>query len=144
MESGLSDDAVVDSFRRLGDELPEPLSRRPNLDLKTYVKRIRDSAEIDFLLTEQDMVIGLCVYYINNHEKKMGFLSLLAIDRGYWGKTYGQILLDRMLLKARERGMQYFTLEVSECNVRARKFYQKNGFSDIAVSNGKCQMQMRL
>ena len=46
----------------------------------------------------------------------------------YRRKAVGSRLLDEIILRGRDRGINAFTLEVREGNVAARKLYEKSGF----------------
>jgi ribosomal protein S18 acetylase RimI-like enzyme len=59
--------------------------------------------------------------------------SALEIERIYvlqafYGTGIGQLLMDKAVEMARERGKEYAFLGVWEFNPRARRFYEKNGF----------------
>jgi diamine N-acetyltransferase len=52
-----------------------------------------------------------------------------AVER-VWGKGIGEILLNYILDAARAKGFETLWLGVWEENVRGRKFYEKQGFTD--------------
>lgn len=55
----------------------------------------------------------------------------LYLSSDQTGKGIGQLLLDKALEIARASGMRYVWLGVWEHNVKARKFYARNGFTDF-------------
>jgi len=55
-------------------------------------------------------------------------VELIYIDKEYYGKGVGQLLLDFVLQIAKQQQMHYVWLGVWEENHRAISFYLKNGF----------------
>lgn len=55
-------------------------------------------------------------------------LSIYFLDK-VWGKGYSKPLIDFMLNRLREKGYEMVHLWTLRDNVRARKFYEKCGFS---------------
>lgn len=60
-------------------------------------------------------------------------LGNLAVDPGYRRRGVAQRLLDDLLRAGLRAGARRVTLEVRESNLGARKFYERNGFLDVAV-----------
>ena len=60
-------------------------------------------------------------------------LGNLAVHPDARGAGVGQALLDDLLQVAEKRRATRLTLEVRESNERARKFYYRNGFIDVAI-----------
>jgi ribosomal-protein-alanine N-acetyltransferase len=60
-------------------------------------------------------------------------LGNLAVEPGYRRRGVAQKLLDDLLAAALRAGARRITLEVRESNVGARKFYERNGFLDVAI-----------
>jgi ribosomal protein S18 acetylase RimI-like enzyme len=58
-------------------------------------------------------------------------LARLYSHQKFLGKGIGQALLDKCLHKARDLGRDVIWLGVWEYNPRARKFYEKNGFTYV-------------
>ena len=59
-------------------------------------------------------------------------LGNLAVHPDARGAGVGQALLDDLLAVSEKRRATRLTLEVRESNERARKFYYRNGFIDVA------------
>lgn len=49
--------------------------------------------------------------------------------KGNWGKGYGSTMMDDVLEKIKAAGYQQVILWVFEQNLRARRFYEKHGFT---------------
>jgi ribosomal-protein-alanine N-acetyltransferase len=60
-------------------------------------------------------------------------LGNLAVHPDARGAGVGQALLDDLLAVSEKRRATRLTLEVRESNERARKFYYRNGFIDVAI-----------
>lgn len=55
-------------------------------------------------------------------------LERIYVDSNQLGKGIGQLLLDKAIEIARKAGLIYIWLGVWEHNLKARRFYTKNGF----------------
>ncbi len=58
-------------------------------------------------------------------------ITVLAIHPDYWHQGFGQSLLYGLLACARQRGLEWATLEVRRSNQRALSLYQKFGFREV-------------
>lgn len=86
-------------------------------------------------------------YFVAEQSRRLGYLKVnrgsaqsetmgneaMEIERiyllqDYYGKGYGQVLLDTAIEVAKQLGVQYVWLGVWEHNHRAVAFYKKNGF----------------
>ena len=72
---------------------------------------------------EGNEIIGLITYRMA--EKEMEILSLDSLREG---RGVGTGLLDTVIAKARENGLQRITLITTNDNLAALRFYQKRGF----------------
>ncbi len=52
----------------------------------------------------------------------------ISVLKDYWGKGIAQKLFDKSLLWAKENGVRKINLEVRDDNLRAIRFYERNGF----------------
>jgi ribosomal protein S18 acetylase RimI-like enzyme len=55
-------------------------------------------------------------------------IERIYVLKSFYGTGVGQFLMDAALEMARTRGKEYTFLGVWEYNLRARRFYEKNGF----------------
>jgi ribosomal-protein-alanine N-acetyltransferase len=62
-----------------------------------------------------------------------GELANIAVDPGWQRRGIGSRLLERVLQRARERGVRDLFLEVRESNGVARELYGRRGFLQIGV-----------
>jgi diamine N-acetyltransferase len=51
----------------------------------------------------------------------------------FYGKNIGKVLLDKAMERAKEENMRYVWLGVWEKNLRAQRFYEKNGFKKFSA-----------
>jgi ribosomal protein S18 acetylase RimI-like enzyme len=64
------------------------------------------------------------------NEKKVGYISDLAVDTAFEGQGVGRVLLDKAEEWARAEGCHLLLLYVFSNNSRARKIYEKFGFKE--------------
>lgn len=79
------------------------------------------------VMTEGDTVIGTCSY--TKTSKDDGEIISLYFLPQYCGKGYGGLLARAAIEKLKAMGCRKIFLWVLEENFRARRFYEKNGFS---------------
>jgi [ribosomal protein S18]-alanine N-acetyltransferase len=63
----------------------------------------------------------------------------LAVAPAWWGRGTGTALLLALVDEARRRGCTEVLLEVREDNPRARRLYQRHGFTDVGIRRGYYQ-----
>src|SRR5699024_12401591 len=61
----------------------------------------------------------------------------IVVERRYAGQGVGEILLNNVVDLAREQDAPAIALWVDAANPRARKLYEKAGFTDIAIPNAE-------
>ena len=60
-------------------------------------------------------------------------IMMFAVRSEYRNRGLGQLLLDRFRMNAMMNGMSTITLEVRPDNIRAIRFYKRNGFKETGV-----------
>jgi [ribosomal protein S18]-alanine N-acetyltransferase len=82
-------------------------------------------------LAERDgVVVGyLCAVLVADE----AHVGNLAVDPAERRQGVAQMLLDDLFEAAQSRKLRRVTLEVRETNEKARKFYYKNNFIDVAI-----------
>jgi [ribosomal protein S18]-alanine N-acetyltransferase len=63
----------------------------------------------------------------------------LAVDPARWGEGTGTALLLALVDEAARRGCTEVLLEVREDNSRARRLYQRHGFTEVGIRRGYYQ-----
>jgi len=99
----------------------------PNSDLLALVAPGTDS--------ESSMVGLACLWAILEE----AHITLLLVDLPYRGQGLGQMLLYALLRLARQRGLEWATLEVRLSNQTAIALYQKFGFERVGQRRGYYQ-----
>jgi len=96
----------------------------------TFRRRLgRTGAEL--MVVEVDgEVVGYAVLWCILDQ---GELANIAVDDRWRGRGIGGRLLNRVLDRARERGVKDLFLEVRESNTIARELYDRRGFEMIGV-----------
>ncbi|AGK60101.1 (SSU ribosomal protein S18P)-alanine acetyltransferase [Archaeoglobus sulfaticallidus PM70-1] len=98
----------------------------PSYDLFVYISHSDDLLVADI----GGRVVGyIAVMDMDSSAKIISF----AVKREFRGMGIGTILLDKALVRCRERGKKSVYLEVRVSNERAQKLYKKKGFKIIDV-----------
>jgi ribosomal-protein-alanine N-acetyltransferase len=81
-------------------------------------------------------VVGYAVFW---WVLDQGELANLAVTKGHQGRGLGGALLDEVLARAAEMGVESVFLEVRDSNRPARHLYATRGFGEIDVRRGYYQ-----
>lgn len=73
-------------------------------------------------------VVGLCAFYDNNQDLKIGYITLIGVKEEYRNCHIGQTLLLACEEMMRQSGMQSVRLEVDNDNEVATHFYICMGY----------------
>jgi ribosomal-protein-alanine N-acetyltransferase len=88
----------------------------------------RDTTELWVVETPADGVVGYAVlWFVLEH----GELANIAVRPEHRGRGLGSFLLDRIVERARERGVRSLYLEVRVSNGRAAELYERRGFREV-------------
>lgn len=88
----------------------------------------RPDAEMTVVEHPSHGVIGYSVLWcVRDH----GELANIAVSEEWRGAGHGALLLDRVLVRARERGIRSLFLEVRVSNELAARMYETRGFREI-------------
>ena len=87
-------------------------------------------SENDIVLIGQESVLGICnISEARNRDNKVwGEVVAIYLLPEIWGSGAGRELLLSALRKLEQHGFKNVCLWVLKENIRARKFYEKNGF----------------
>lgn len=98
-------------------------------------------SENDVVLVGHEGVLGICHISEarNRDEKEWGEVAAIYLLPEIWGSGQGSELLGYSLGKLKKRGFQNICLWVLKDNIRARKFYEKNGF---LISGNKREIEI--
>ena len=96
---------------------------------------------------------GIIVGYVAGFmaSEGVGRIFSLAVHPSYQRMSVGSHLLKEMINLFREMGIQEIILEVRSNNVKARRFYERHGFSQFGIAEkyyndaeNACLMKLRL
>jgi len=78
---------------------------------------------------ENDVIVGMALYYdtFSTWKGKMLYLEDFYVKEAYRSKGVGQLLFDEYVAEAKHRKCKMVKWEVLDWNLKAVKFYEKNG-----------------
>lgn len=88
----------------------------------------RNSTELWVVELPDHGVVGYAVLWLVLEHAE---LANIAVEPEHRGRGLGSFLLDRVLERARERGVKGLYLEVRVSNTRAADLYERRGFQEI-------------
>jgi ribosomal-protein-alanine N-acetyltransferase len=106
---------------------PHPWSRA------NFVDSLANGYDAWLLRDAQDLLVG---YFLVMYAVDEAHLLDVAVARQRQGMGLGRYLLDRIVERARARGMESILLEVRPSNERALQVYQHYGFTQIGRRKG--------
>ncbi len=83
-------------------------------------------------LADDNAPVGLITYSISFDTAD---IEGVVVDKAYRQKGYGGLLLQRVLLELKEKGVERAILEVRKSNLPAIRLYSAQGFKQISVRN---------
>lgn len=123
-----------DAFARFNTEEDTEKYVQSSFSMQQIEKELNDTQSV-FVLVEQDgQTVGYMKLNYAPAQTDLQDSTSLEVERIYvlqafQGRGMGQQLLDYAINKARTEGMKYMWLGVWEKNLKALRFYEKNGFS---------------
>lgn len=80
-----------------------------------------------FVAEEDELVVGFALYYIrySTWKGQRMYLEDILVTETHRGRKIGQMLMDRLIAEAREKGFTGITWQVLEWNESAIRFYNK-------------------
>lgn len=112
---------------------PAELARHTDTEARTkLLKRLISSGTDNFILAvDGEKPCGVCSFRSSRDVDMAGWGEIIAIYtiREYWGCGVGRALMDSAIANLSELGFYRVMLWTLEANARARRFYEKYGFS---------------
>ena len=96
---------------------------------RKFAKKFIDNGHV--VLAENrldDNPMGFIAYYANDSEKRVAFISMIAVLPQYRNEHVGTSLINYCISDCIKRGMKVLKLEVAKTNKEARIFYMKRNF----------------
>lgn len=119
----LSFDEFYSFIKGVEEDFVPPLLARINII--EFYNKVKSLANIIGCYYKNEL-IGLCIFYENNHETKKAYINFIAIHKNFRGKNIAGNILERVCSHAKKQGMK--TIGINTNNIIAKKCYIKNGF----------------
>lgn len=110
---------------RVDKQFSPQLSQR--VDLYDYSEKLASEA-INIFVLSKELDVAHAAFYCNDIINNIGYLSSIAVVPEYQGLGVAEELLEMVLDKCVAGKMTSLRLEVDARNIKAIKFYQKQGF----------------
>lgn len=95
-------------------------------NLSEYALKLADNAEV--FVAKDKSILGFIAIYSNDMISKTGYITQIGVKSTAQSKGLGKKLMNISYFICKEKGMQKIKLEVRKNNLKAIKFYQKEGF----------------
>ena len=112
-------------------------------DLESYVDKLIQFSKI-IAVHENGAFQGFISYYKNDSQKKLGYLSMLLINKESQSFGTGSFLLKTAIEDLKKELFSVFQLEVLKTNVKAINLYKKFGFKTIKEKGDLLLMELEL
>ena len=105
-----------------------------------WAKGLENNRDSCLVAVEEGRIAGTSSIRGSRWEKYSDYGEIISIYflPEYMGKGYGKLLLERAVEELHKRGFQKVLLWVLEENARARRFYDKCGFSPVGEVMADC------
>lgn len=121
------------AFAAVNSEEDMALYLRQKFSVPVFEKELRDPDVLYFMVCVDQQPAGYLKLNTGAAQTEFRQADSLEVERIYvlseqQGRNIGQLLFDKALHTARERGMKWVWLGVWENNHGAIRFYERNGF----------------
>ena len=115
--------ARIESFlREIEDIMIPALTNR--VDIDAYSQKLAANADTIFIVKDS-VDIASCSIYCNSED---AFISSIAVKQEFFHNNIGTIMMKTVIEHSREKKCKRILLRVYSDNIRAIRFYKKNGF----------------
>jgi ribosomal protein S18 acetylase RimI-like enzyme len=118
-------DEILAFLKVVSDTFYPPLNSR--VDLHDYSEKLANDA-INYFLVIDGRRIAHAAYYCNDFLGKVAFISSISIFKEFYGSGAASFIFEKVVESCKENGMKMIRLEVDDQNVKAVRFYRKQGF----------------
>lgn len=125
MKVQITADEIVSFIRRNSDLFEPPYHQR--VDLREYALKLEKYAT-HFVSKVDHVITGFLACYLNDNQRKIGYISYLCVDKEFQKSGLGQSLMEEAIKFTCSIGFIAITLEVDKINLGALKFYSSFGF----------------
>lgn len=125
-ELKLCKEKVLNILEYFDDSFEIPL--HTGLDFTSYSKKLSNFAQF-VIAYEDEIMIGFISYYLND-EKNFVYIPLTCVHKNWRHKKIGHSLFES-LYNSLKKDYRTIDLEVLKNNENARRFYEREGFSEV-------------
>ena len=118
----------IEGFRYHYNGRPDIFTNKTDEELKQDL--INDINNTNFLVLEDDIIVGYITYKINNKHAKVLWTDQLVVDEGYRKKGYGKQLFNKVKEIAKEENCKRIELSCWSFNQNALDMYEHIGFKN--------------
>lgn len=133
-------DRIFKLLIELDDVLIPTLSSR--VRIQNYAEKIYMNAHIFYVVADKNDIGKCAVYY--NKDKKVGYITSIAVKRQFQGKGIGETLIKQVIGFSRRCEMKSIELQVWNENQVAIMFYKKIGFELLHYQDKWMYMQFKI
>lgn len=107
---------------------------------KEVLKKMLNDEKSAFIGVEIDGYIAGCLSINGSNRKRMKHCVEfgISVEKKYWGKGIGRLLLDEMISICKDNGIRKINLKTSEDNERAINLYKSYGFEIEGRLKNEC------
>ncbi len=136
-----SKDTILTHLKECDNLFIPPLSE--TIDLDQYSGKISTHAET-FEVWTKERLISLVAAYLNDFERKVGFITNVSTSPEYTGNGLAQNLLKNCIDHAKKLGFISLMLQVHCENAVAINLYKKFAFVEVMLKASQITMSLDL
>lgn len=112
-------------LKNVDKDFPIPLSKKIKID--EYVEKLISTANV---IVEKDngKIIGMVAGYIDNSIEEISYISIVAVQKEYRGKSIAKKLLQKYIDECKEKNLKGVHLYTHKTNITALTMYKNFGF----------------
>ncbi|MGY6522402.1 MAG: GNAT family N-acetyltransferase [Mongoliitalea sp.] len=130
-ENSINYDELKNYFNENEEIFFPPLSTR--LNLNDYLRKLFNYANFILGKDQKGKLVGILAFYMNDLEKKTGFITSFSILKEFQGKGYSKRFLNELYRQMKESNFEKVKLEVDQSNSIAKSLYLGEGFHVIEL-----------
>ena len=116
-------------LKSIDGEFYPPLHVR--VDLDDYSSKLASNA-VNLFLVSDNTDVAHAAFYCNDLKSKVSFISSIGLIPEFQGSGAAGYLLQKVIEKCSEKKMNLLRLEVDSQNLKAVKFYKRQGFRFVS------------